>query len=848
MNYNNKKRDHNYLIILGYSLILILLIISNQTIFGSKIDWLAQHVAFPDYFRNLFYKTHNLLPSFAFSLGAGQNIYNFSYYGLYNPLILISYLFPFIKMSAYITFMNVFIYIIFGFLTYYFFKRRISKKFSLITTILIISAAPILFHFHRHFMFVDYLPFLILGMIGVDKYIEDNKMSLIAISLLFIITISYYYSIPCILVLCIYAVYKYLEYNKKIDFTKMFKKGVFFLIPVIIGILSSCLLLLPTYNTIISGRESNVKKTITLLEKITPIFNVEALLYSNYTMGLTALSLIAVVYGILSKKKEHKFLSITLAIILNVPIFIYILNGNLYFRNKVLIPFIPLIGLLIINFLEKLFQKKIKFKQMLLLSLLLIYLTIIQTTKNASIGFSLILTLDILIVLSVIYLYQNKKVSEKILIIFILVPSVLNVLVANYNDEYVDENLISEVEDIKISEEIGKVLKKEKDIVRSNNLDNTVYNLNRIYSERFNQNSVYSSVSNKEYQKFYQKVFREALPYRNKLMLPQNNDILFQTFMGVKYIYTKGKVPIGYTKVSENIYKNDNVMPVLYGTSNIISDSDFKNLEYPNNISALLSGAVVKNEKSNISTDIAIKPYDLDYELVKTKNINVETKDNKTIIKSRDNGKIKLKVNNLKKDDILIINIKLLNKQECFNGKTDQRITINGISNVLTCKNSFYQNNNKTFHYVLSDNNGIDELEMIFNKGIYKIGEFETYKLNYKDLSKIKDKQSTFIPDTNDIGNTISGSIDMQSDGYFVTSIPYDDGFSIKVDNKQVDAIKLNKAFLGFKLDKGKHNIKIIYQAPLQKEGLIISIIGLIGILVLIIHDVKIDKKNKIEK
>ena len=125
-------------------------------------------------------------------------------------------------------------------------------------------------------------------------------------------------------------------------------------------------------------------------------------------------------------------------------------------------------------------------------------------------------------------------------------------------------------------------------------------------------------------------------------MLPQNNDILFQTFMGVKYIYTKGKVPIGYTKVSENIYKNDNVIPVLYGTSNIISDSDFKNLEYPNNISALLSGAVVKNEKSNISTDIAIKPYDLDYELVKTKNINVETKDDKTIIKSRDNGKIKL--------------------------------------------------------------------------------------------------------------------------------------------------------------------------------------------------------------
>ena len=101
-------------------------------------------------------------------------------------------------------------------------------------------------------------------------------------------------------------------------------------------------------------------------------------------------------------------------------------------------------------------------------------------------------------------------------------------------------------------------------------------------------------------------------------------------------------------------------------------------------------------------------------------------------------------MNNLKKDDILIINIKLLNKQECFNGKTDQRITINGISNVLTCKNSFYQNNNKTFHYVLSDNNGIDELEMIFNKGIYK---------NIWNFSYDADKMIDFTSQTHSLFN-----------------------------------------------------------------------------------------------
>ena len=54
---------------------------------------MSQHIQFADYLRSLFYDTYNLLPNFAFNLGGGENIYNISYYGLFNPIILISYLF-----------------------------------------------------------------------------------------------------------------------------------------------------------------------------------------------------------------------------------------------------------------------------------------------------------------------------------------------------------------------------------------------------------------------------------------------------------------------------------------------------------------------------------------------------------------------------------------------------------------------------------------------------------------------------------------------------------------------------------------------------------------------------------
>ena len=694
-------------------------------------------------------------------------------------------------------------------------------------------------------MFVDYLPFLIIAMIGVDNYIEKDQLSLVAISIFLIIMISYYYSITCILVLCIYAIYRYLEFNKKIEIKKLIKKGLIFIIPIIIAVVAASLLLLPTAHTLIDGRTiSNSARKITLIQKIIPKINLDAVLYSNYSIGLTFISLLSIFYALFSKKKEDKFLSIALLIIFNIPIFIYLLNGNLYFRNKILIPFIPLIGILLIKLLETIKNKKLYFKKTIYLSSTIIILEIISTILSKKTTNLYILIIDIFYVLLILFLYKNNKIKSKLFSILILIPSLIVVTISNYYDIYVTKDLISKVENPNITKELDKVLSKEKNIVRTNTLDNTDYTINRIYGNNFNQNSVYSSSSNKYYKSFYKKAFHEALPYRNKLMYPQNNDILFQTFMGVKYIYTTSTPPIGYTRVSKNIYRNNNVLPVFYGTSNIINYNNYKTLEYPNNISAFLSGVITPNEKTTKGIDFAIEKFPLGEELIYTKRVTIKNKDNKLVIKSKDQGYINLKVNNLNKGDILIIKLKLLNQEKCSQTSPDQRITINNISNVLTCNKTFYENNNKTFHYVISSNNKIDLLHIVFNKGIYKIGNIETYKLNYNSLNKIKENQSKFIPKTKNIDNKIEGSINMKKDGYFVTSIPFDKGFKITVDNKKIKPLKINKAFLGFKLEEGKHNISIEYIAPYQKEGLILTIIGLGGIIILLIHD-KIKSKQK---
>lgn len=68
---------------------------------GAKVDWSSQHSVFPEYFRQQFYRTGQFFLSLLKYWQAAQNIYNFSYYGLFSPVVLIGYLLPNVKMSDY---------------------------------------------------------------------------------------------------------------------------------------------------------------------------------------------------------------------------------------------------------------------------------------------------------------------------------------------------------------------------------------------------------------------------------------------------------------------------------------------------------------------------------------------------------------------------------------------------------------------------------------------------------------------------------------------------------------------------------------------------------------------------
>ncbi len=790
-----KKRDYFNLSLIISIVFFIILITKRFNLYGSEVDWLSQHSVLPEYFRNLFYETKNLFPNFAPHIGAGQNIYNFSYYGFLNPLILISYFLPFVKMVDYIMISSIIIVLVSIVLLYKWLRDNNYKNVFLGTFIFALSN-PLIFHSHRHLMFINYMPFLILGLMGIDKYFEKGNFYLLPLSVFLIIMTSYFYSVGALIVLGLYSIYKIIlnNYNKNHLLKLLFL--------VLIGILMSFILLLPTFYVITKSR-GTIIYSVNFVKLFKP--NFLGVMYSNYALGLNSFSFICLITSIFNKNKEVRFLALVLSVLFFIPVFAYLLNGMLYIRYKVFISFLPLCILLIANY-----NFEIKKEVLIFLVFVLLY----SLKYNV---FNLFIV-DLILTFIVIY-FVNKKKS---LSLFLLIIPFFNCLTGNLEERFVTKKRYFREFNEENEKLISSVINNDNSMYRFTNLDSALSTSNKVYNMSHFQTTLYSSTYNFLYNDFYYNVFRNAIPYRNRVITASSPNILFQTFMGVKYIATKNSPPLNYKLVKShddfNIYINDSVYPLVYASSKITNYDDFSKLEYPYSLEPILNGVVAYNNETNYIIDSLINEVDLNYKVI---NKEVDIKKNKLgyEINAVKTSNLKLEIDPSK---LIIITFKMNYNSSCADG--DLKITINDITNNLSCRSHIYHNKNFDFTYVISANDLVDFLNITFSKGKYVISDIKTYTMDFKK----NNFKALNVDSFKSYNGKLCGKIDVDKDGYLISTIPYDDGFTIKLNGVEVLKEKVNLAFLGTKIKKGRYEVEISYKAPLFKEGMIGSIIGFV--------------------
>ena len=836
----------NYLhILVLYSIYLLLVIIMcrGTYLYGSTLDWAAQHYAIPDYFRKLFYETGDLFPNLALNIGAGENIYNLSYYGLFSPIILFSYLLPFVKMSTYIQATAIIGVLVSLFIFYKWMLKKFESNTAFLLSLVFLFSTSFVFHSHRHIMFVNYMPFLLLSFMAVEDYFAGKKKYKLIIFPFLMIMTSYFFAVSGMVAVAVYGIYVYLKSVRKFKIKDFAKQAVFFAYRLIIAIFMSGVLILPTMYCLLNGRESgnsHIDWTIFL-----PSINMKYIMYHNYSMGLSLFAVTAIICAIMAKDKHRRFLGIVIGALITFPVFVYILNGTLYTDAKVLIPFMPLCVILVGQAFNDIIGGNFKYKWVLSITAAYTVIGLIFYDTYEKVFNTVII--ELIVILLFLFLYYKKQAVQ---FVYIAITGVMAVswVYGNFEDTNlkIERYEKNEGDDIY---EVAEIVAEDDELVRTCNLVNPKDTGNTIYNIDFYSANIYSSVHNKIYNNFYFNELYNENQFRNTAMTTQSQSILNMIYMSEKYLIVENdtKVPTGYELIYSNetmsLYENENVLPFGYVSSEVMNFSDYEKFEYPYSLDALFNYSISENlestqsAKSFESSIEKIEPFELKEDFYITK------EDGRyRILSDASICQVVELSHSVQKDEILLVSMTVDNDLE--GEKFDAKVDVNGIRNTLSNPSWKYYNGNTEFQFVVTSNNreSFEKIKISLNSGNYAISDIKCWVMKIPDTSKAVDKFKVNKEETK--GDVICGTINVTNDGYFNLSVPYSDGFEVLVDGEKVDYEMADNAFIGFEISAGEHDIRITFEAPLSRVGKYMSLAGIVLFVVTIIFDISLKKEK----
>ena len=873
--------------------ILFLLQNTSHTIAGSQIDWISQHTVMAEYFRQRFYSTHEFFPQFASELGGGQNIYNFAYYGLYSPLVLLSYAFPFLSMEMWFQIMGILTHTADGVLCFFWLNRHLKKPYSICGAMVLMCSSAVVYHTYAQVMFVDYLPFLLLMLIGVDTCRKTKGKVLLIIGAMGTVLTSFYFAPAAftavgIYVLCGTKIESTGKGTGRLKSVLLFLKDCLWqLFPVFYGIVLSAFYLCPVLCTLAGGRSGG--KDIQAADLFVPDVTVGKYLYKPYGLGMTAIAVMAVCMWIIRGRKigkERWKLALLLAVIFLLPVFPWLLNGGLYARSKAFLPFLPLVCFLTASFLETLSdQNQIFSGKQLLTCFAAAGAVLLYGAVGSSGEEQLLLVLDLVMIgvgllftgtgLSSLFMSRGRQVKSKWLdrpggltailtLMMVLAVSIGTAVLSR--DTHTERALIQELHDPGVRIAAETILSEESYAVRMEVRGDREYekaNQNRILTAGQNLTTCYSSVENPWYTRFRQAIGLEKST-RNRLMLDAQRNPLFLRFMGVKYLIG-GDCPEGWTEVplsgdAENqkekvsagsqlrVYRQEKAAPLFYLTDQTMGEKAFQNLTWQEKQIGLLEYAIVPEQKESSQEKAGMENAGKDAEasLSECGVTFAGTESSDKTVSYTEAGKLQIRLKKAaagrifmeretQKGEYLFLSFRVKNNQS---GK-DVSVTVNGTKNKLSSIHTDYATGDDTFHYVFALPEGTKELSVIYGSGDYELEDISCLTGSVDENRNRSLYQNPVQLTQSSSGNGYEGLVQADDSGWLVTSLPYDENFHITVDGKEIQPERVNTAFLGVCIQEGNHQVKIWYESAGSQAGLLLSgvavVVGGIGIFLRIL-------------
>lgn len=857
--------------------ILIILTVPEGAVFGSHTDWLSQHAALAGTIRDACLEQHTLLPSWI-ELGGGSNGFQFSYYGFLRPDILISCLLPQVPAIHILTCYMLAVYLVSVLLCYVWLRSENIPPLLSFTGSVLFMTAGCMFHMHRQVMFVNYLPFLLCAFLCVRK----KKIRWLPLCLCLLCLSSFYFAISAFAAV---GWYWYRQEGNSFWKDSFLKK---YIPCALTGAALSAALLLPTALVLLEhGRSGSKMSLLTLLELFAPNPVLNNLLFNEYGMGVTFLCLYAILAGLSLKK--FRIDSILFLLFGVFGVFSWLLNGTLYARPKILIPFLPFVILLCVRYLKDAALPALQKARPLPLYPFAVILPVgllwfSQKQFPWILAEAAILFLIVLLSRACISRPRSQRgcaektckirmawrhIAGKPVILFCAVPLLLLSPIGMYLTTAGTEDWV------KRSDASPGLTSEESEaadmdpLYHFDSLLSPLINANRLTKAGMSRSTMYSSVTSQAYSSLYYDTLMTPVRINNRVAILTSDNPFMLHLLGVRYLETSADaVPTGYKVIQQSgdtvLAENDNVLPRAYFTSDIITQDLFEKADPLGKLDMLARKTMVDFSKANVpgagrsgsvhsaadrsgsdfswagcpgeadTFESRMEPYIPELTAGPLPDGLTAVKSGNTYdISAEKSCTLDLHIDNPQPGRILLLSFRV--KNQTWNPIV---IDINGIRNKLSGAFAPYPNGNRCFHYQFSSDagEGIADLSVTLSKGKYEISDIQWHLYDQDLLDEKSFTPVTLSDDSTDsstgIGHpftVLSGTAAADEDGCLATSIPVQNGLEILVDGRPAEILTVNEAFAGAFLPEGEHHIEIRFSPPGKSAGIFISLAAAAG-------------------
>ena len=837
-----KLIKNNHFIITALILMITLIsfsgvILNNDSIFVLYGDYSEQYYQFLLGFYEKV-KSGNF-SMFDWSLGFGANGFSLVYYNMFSPFTYLTLLFKKEWIQYLVLYLQIFKLILLGNFTCLWLSKLSKNKNHVLIGSMVLTFCGWVFAY-IHFDYLNSFVFYPLILYFIEKYLTENKKLGFIICVFLLTVTNYYFMYMFVPFICLYTLFRYLIIHDDNKFKIVLIEALKFFGLLMLSILMGAFVLFPSINIILqSSRLSNEKLSLIipwkdmykiLTSMFTPSFgrtdpnhfiDVSNLVYQGWGGGasiytsFSLLMFIPTLFLFKDKKKRNCLLvfGLILLIFMISPYFYKLLQGTI--DTRFFYMFTIYMVMVMVEVLDN--YKKEYYKYLLItfiaIILLVIFFVYFSYKKNLT-QFDYLTQQTyvqlILIGILLLSLILIKTKQTKLLLIPIILECLLsNMMFVKYN-EPIDKETIKSYGTV--NDEIVNTIK---------NNDDGFYRIiggdtpNSFYENQSRGISFYSSVYN-----YYQSEFISLIENSWKVDYYKNKNSLY-TLAGAKYWYPSQNdsiPPFGYEKVEgQDYYQNKYYVELGWVNNNLVTDEYFNSLDYMKAFRGILK-----------------------YVLTPESDNTLPNKEDglKIVVEADVSGKIYYELDEVANDTIFYISVPSFGlpyiSVNLFMGdELIESLTYSNLkTRVLQVNTDEHYVDRIIIDYNFFENNS-ESVSLFYQKNSGKLEE-ELYR------SRIKNSFTNVVFD----GDYISGDIKIDEDHSLVfTQVPYDKGWKVKVDGKQIEYSKVNGGFIGFYLDSGNHTVEFEYTIPMLIPGIVMS---LVSTLILVIYVKKVCKNEKV--